>query len=170
MKIRKNSDSGYFFNFFISLINSLVNRGYGDIIFLINQKEYKSIKSIMCGNNEMLNTLVNYSEFNGIITLFNNYTEIGFKSLERYYGNDEVILDDYNVIPIFNICIECNEENLAFECIKYMKFNMNEVFLIYLLQNQDFINKKYLLKIQQVSEDYIKTKTYKILNNSILII
>lgn len=170
MKIRRNSDSGYFINFFISLINSLVNRGYGDIIFLINQKEYKSIKSIMCGNNEMLNTLVNYSEFNGIITLFNNYTEIGFKSLERYYGNDEVILDDYNVIPIFNICIECNEENLAFECIKYMKFNMNEVFLIYLLQNQDFINKKYLLKIQQVSEDYIKTKTYKILNKSILII
>lgn len=102
-----------------SLIYELVENGFGDLKVIVENKEFLTVKSIFCGNNEIFTTLVNDTKFPGYLELYDGCSEIGFRCLEKYYGNGKVVIDESNCIDILSICAYYDEEKLLKECGKY---------------------------------------------------
>lgn len=142
----------------------MISKGYGDLKIVINRKEFITIKSILCGNNDLFYKLVNDTKFNGKLELYNGCTEIGYKNLERFYANGVIEINDKNVIDTLSICVYYNECELMKECLKYMKYHLNEEIVISLLSKNEIMNSNYLKKFEKLLDKYIISNGYKLLS------
>lgn len=146
------------------LINELISKGLGDLIVKVDGQEYETIKSIFCGSNSTLLSLVNDDKFNGKLELYDGCNENGFKCLEKYYGYRIVDINQSNVIDILSICMYYDEYNLLKECVRYIKQHINDEMITLLLSKKEILKSDYLKDIHNSTNEYIKKNSYKILN------
>lgn len=99
-------------------MNQLVELGYSDVTFLINNQSISAIKSFILPKNEVIRKLIENSNNNSQILIDPRISVSAFRSLLNYYGYGNVVLDTYNIMDLLLISITFKEKTFEILCEK----------------------------------------------------
>lgn len=133
----------------------LVNKGYGDIKVTVNGEEIESIKSILCGFNDILSSIVLKAKFDGYLELVEGCTEKGFYALECYYGGGDLVISRENCLDILIICNYYKELDLLKECEDFVIESKDEDIIKSVLAEKNIIRSSDLNNLREFLVGYL---------------
>lgn len=132
-------------------MNIMIDFGYSDVKFVIENEEIPAIKSVLAIRNPFFNDL--FKKEDKSIYELKGANKKGFLELCRYYSDGKLIITDENVFEIMSMCKFCGEECLLEICKTYVSnhispFTVRRVLELYESDVNDLDMNELISKIQ----------------------
>lgn len=155
------------------VIGQLVDNGFSDVSFLVEEKVIKGVKNIISMNNKTLRTLIEDSKAESEIPISSLVTADAFNTLLTYYGRGIIDLEEKTICDLMVLCFCYNEKNLYKICKNYILNHMTIEIANHFLNLLPELEKSSLSDIMDVTNNYIMyngwvlLEEHKILTNTV---
>lgn len=182
MKLTKKVPSqGYYLHFlFHRIILDLVNKGKGDVEFLVKGTRVQGVKAILAAQNLILDQLINDPLADCVIELPDVVTVNGINVLFRYYGYGNADVNPDNMMDALIASIALNDKDFCQDvqkyyyviCLmknRYMKDNLSLATFNQYLDLKDYLSCSMVKDLHVAMDKFIQTNISEVLNSTNII-
>lgn len=162
------------------IILNLVNKGKGDVEFLVKGTKIKGIKSILSAQNEIFDRLINDPLAGYIIQLPDVVSLNGINALFRYYGYGNADINTDNMMDALITSIALNEKDFCdnvqtyklymyLYIYRYVKDNISLATFNLYLDWKEYLSCSMVSVLHLAIDKFIRTNYSEILNSTNII-